>query len=78
MSENASVEAQAADPLKTVADAMEHKGFSVVEVLINCHEIYGKRNGGMSAVDMFQWCRDNSVPVEESSRMSAATSQSST
>jgi 2-oxoglutarate ferredoxin oxidoreductase subunit beta len=54
---------------RLIADAIQHRGFSVVEVLINCHEIYGKRNGGMDAVAMYEWFRDASVPVERAAAM---------
>ena len=52
-----------------IAEAIKHKGFSVVEVLINCHEIYGKRNGGMDAVAMFEWFRDASVRARQAEGM---------
>lgn len=52
-----------------IAKAISHKGFSVVEVLINCFELYGKRNGDMDAVTMFEWFRDNSIRVEQASKM---------
>lgn len=52
-----------------IAKAISHKGFSVVEVLINCFELYGKRNGNMDAVSMFEWFRDKSVRVEQARNM---------
>lgn len=46
---------------RCVEDAIKHKGFSVVEILQNCHELWGKRNGMPTAADMLKWYESNSV-----------------
>jgi 2-oxoglutarate ferredoxin oxidoreductase subunit beta len=45
--------------------ALEHKGFSVVEVISQCPTIYGRMNKMGSAVDMLKWQRENAVPLEK-------------
>jgi 2-oxoglutarate ferredoxin oxidoreductase subunit beta len=49
--------------------ALRHKGFSVVEILSNCHTSYGRMNKFPSPVAMLEWMRDNSVPVRAAERM---------
>jgi 2-oxoglutarate ferredoxin oxidoreductase subunit beta len=51
--------------------AIRKVGFSVVEVIANCHTYYGKQNKMGSAVDMLQWQRDHSIPVEKAAAMKA-------
>ena len=55
---------------KMVADAIEWKGFAFVEVLQNCHVLWGRRNGMPEAMDMLRFYKDNSalhssVPEDE-------------
>ncbi|HYW68766.1 MAG TPA: 2-oxoacid:ferredoxin oxidoreductase subunit beta [bacterium] len=54
-----------------IEKAIRHKGFSVVEVMANCHTSYGRMNKFASPVDMLEWMRDNSVPVKAAERMDA-------
>ncbi|MBI3044974.1 MAG: 2-oxoacid:ferredoxin oxidoreductase subunit beta [Betaproteobacteria bacterium] len=54
---------------RLIADGIQHKGFAVIEVLINCHVLYGKRNGTPDAVSMLELFRDNSVPVTTAANM---------
>ena len=54
---------------RLVVDAISHKGFAFVEILQNCHELWGKRNGMGSATEMLLWFRDNSVQAGAVSRM---------
>lgn len=46
---------------KVIADAIQWKGFSFVEVLQNCHVFWGKRNGMPTAIDMLRFYKENSV-----------------
>jgi 2-oxoglutarate ferredoxin oxidoreductase subunit beta len=43
--------------------AIEHKGFSVVEVWSQCPTYYGRQNKRGSAVDMMRWFGDHAVKV---------------
>jgi len=53
---------------KFVRLALQKKGFSLVEVISNCHVHYGKMNRMPSAVDMLKYYRDNTMPVASVSR----------
>ncbi len=55
--------------VRCIEDAVRFKGFSVVEVLQNCHELWGKRNGMPTAADMIQWYADNSVMQAAAEKM---------
>ncbi len=47
-----------------VKKGIENKGFSVVDVLTNCHVIYGRYNKRGSAADMINWFKTNTMNVE--------------
>jgi 2-oxoglutarate ferredoxin oxidoreductase subunit beta len=47
--------------VRAIEGAIRHKGFAVVEILQNCHELWGKRNGMPTASDMLSWYKENSV-----------------
>ena len=49
--------------------AILKKGFSVVEVIAHCHTQYGRQNRLGSAVEMMEWQRDHTVPVEKAAAM---------
>ncbi len=40
---------------------MAHKGMSVIEVILNCHVNYGRRNNHPVATEMINWIRESSV-----------------
>lgn len=44
-------------------------GFSVVEVIAHCHTQYGRQNRLGSAVEMMEWQRDHTLPVEKALKM---------
>lgn len=48
---------------KIIQRALSKKGFSVVEVISNCHTYYGKMTGMKTAVDMLRWMKETTVPV---------------
>ncbi len=45
--------------------AINKKGFSVVEVISNCHVLYGRYNKLGGAVEMLQWIRGKTIPLAE-------------
>ncbi|MDH4318012.1 MAG: 2-oxoacid:ferredoxin oxidoreductase subunit beta, partial [Desulfobulbaceae bacterium] len=47
----------------------EKVGFSVVEVISNCHVQYGRRNNLGDAVDMLRSYKDNSVTVRQAAAL---------
>lgn len=55
--------------VRCLEDAIKFKGFSFVEVLQNCHELWGKRNGMPTAAEMLQWYADNSVMQAAAEKM---------
>ncbi len=54
---------------KLIEKAITDNGFSVVEVISNCHTQYGRRNDMGSAVDMMKSFKDNAVSVEKAGSM---------
>jgi 2-oxoglutarate ferredoxin oxidoreductase subunit beta len=46
-----------------VAEAMRHKGFSVVEIINACPTTYGRRNKFKSPADMLLWMKDSFLPA---------------
>ena len=43
--------------------AIQHKGFSLVEVLSQCPTYFGRRNKMGDAVEMMRWFRDNTAKI---------------
>ncbi|UCC45862.1 MAG: 2-oxoacid:ferredoxin oxidoreductase subunit beta [Candidatus Zixiibacteriota bacterium] len=55
---------------KLLGDAMAHRGFSLVEVVSNCHTYFGRLNRQGDAVSMINHFKEQSVPVAKSRKMS--------
>jgi len=56
---------------KLIEDAILKRGFSVVEVISNCHIQFGRRNNMGNPVTMLEWMRDHAVTVEKAGKMPA-------
>jgi 2-oxoglutarate ferredoxin oxidoreductase subunit beta len=56
---------------KLIKHAIVKRGFSVVEVISNCHIQFGRRNQMEDPVTMLEWMRDHSVTVEKAKDMEA-------
>ena len=52
-----------------IEQGIRKRGFSVVEVLSNCHIQFGRRNKMGDPIKMIQWLKDNAVPVEKATKM---------
>lgn len=52
-----------------IEKALLKKGFSVVEVISQCHTHFGRLNKMGNQIDMMKWQRDNAVPVEKARKM---------
>jgi 2-oxoglutarate/2-oxoacid ferredoxin oxidoreductase subunit beta len=52
-----------------VGRALEHDGFSVVEVVANCYTSYGRLNKFASPVEMLRWMKESSVTAEAAQKM---------
>jgi 2-oxoglutarate ferredoxin oxidoreductase subunit beta len=50
---------------KFIAGALDHKGFSMVEIITQCPTIYGRLNNMGDAIEMLKWQRNNSIPLEK-------------
>ena len=55
---------------KMIKQAIEKKGFSVMEVISNCHVQHGRRNRLGGAVEMINSYKEQAVKVEKAARMS--------
>ncbi len=53
-----------------IVEAIQHKGFSVVEILDNCPTNYGRRNRYKSVVEMMKQLKELAVPVKAAGQMS--------
>ncbi len=54
---------------KLITQALEHKGFSLVEVIANCHTYYGRLNRQGDAVSMIQRFKEDAVMVGKWKKM---------
>ena len=57
---------------KFIKDGMNHHGFSVIEVLANCHTQFGRRNKMPEAADLVKFIKDKSVPLKKAQKMEEA------
>lgn len=55
---------------KTIMRALEHRGFSLVEVISNCHTYYGRLNKRGDAVSMLNAFKDKSITTAKAKSMS--------
>jgi len=55
---------------KTIMAAIEHRGFSLVEVISNCHTYYGRLNRLGDAVSMLRMFKENSVTTAKAKNLS--------
>jgi len=54
---------------KIVMQAIEHRGFSLVEVISNCHTYYGRLNRQGDAVTMLNDFKNRAVPIAKARKM---------
>jgi 2-oxoglutarate ferredoxin oxidoreductase subunit beta len=54
---------------KFIRDGMAHHGFSVIEVVANCHTQYGRRNKIGEAWDLMKYIKDASVSTKQAEKM---------
>ncbi len=55
---------------RLIEQAMEKRGFAVVEVISNCHVQYGRRNKLGGAVDMLKQFKEEAVTVNKAAELS--------
>ncbi|MBC8176487.1 MAG: 2-oxoacid:ferredoxin oxidoreductase subunit beta [Desulfobacteraceae bacterium] len=56
---------------KLIKAAVLKRGFSVVEIISNCHIQFGRRNEMGNPVTMMEWMRDHAVTVEKAEKMTS-------
>jgi 2-oxoglutarate ferredoxin oxidoreductase subunit beta len=54
---------------KLIEGGIRNKGFSLIEVLVQCPTAFGRRNRYKNALDMLHWQKDNAVPVQAAEKM---------
>lgn len=54
-----------------IVQGIANPGFSVIEVMSNCHVQFGRRNQMPDPVTMMEWFRDNAVPVKKAQEMNS-------
>ncbi len=54
-----------------IENSILKRGFSVVEVLSNCHIQFGRRNEMSDPVTMMKWFRDDAVTVKRAGKMTS-------
>lgn len=52
-----------------IFEGMKNKGFSLIEVVSNCHERFGKRNKMKSPYELIEWIRSRAVPKAKADGM---------
>lgn len=55
---------------KLITRALEHKGFSYVEIITQCPTGYGKRNKLADPYQLLMWQKENCIPVEQAAKCS--------
>ena len=56
---------------RLIMQAIEHRGFSLVEVISNCHTYFGRLNKQGDAVTMITDFKDRAVPLAKAQKMTA-------
>jgi 2-oxoglutarate ferredoxin oxidoreductase subunit beta len=56
---------------RMIMDGLEHRGFSFIEALSNCHTYYGRLNRQGDAVRMLKLFKENAVTMSKAKGMSA-------
>lgn len=57
---------------EVISKALQRNGFSIVEVMSNCHIQFGRKNKMGDPVTMMKWLRDHAVTIEKARTMSPA------
>lgn len=54
---------------KLIRNGLAHKGFSVIEVISNCHTQFGRRNKMPEAMQMIDDIKDRTIPIAKAKTM---------
>ncbi|MHA1377540.1 MAG: thiamine pyrophosphate-dependent enzyme [Candidatus Helarchaeota archaeon] len=58
------------DFIKSIKTALNHKGFSFIEIHSQCVTYFGRKNKMGDPVQIFRWIRDHAVKIEKAKDMS--------
>jgi 2-oxoglutarate ferredoxin oxidoreductase subunit beta len=56
--------------MKSFKTALNHKGFSFIEIHTQCVTYFGRKNKMSEPVEVFRWIRDKSIKIEKAKNMS--------
>ena len=62
---------QALQITKTLRKALNHRGFSLIEIMSHCPVQFGRKTGSGSSTKMFESFKDDSVPAAKAAGMSS-------
>ena len=54
---------------KFIYEGMKHKGFSLVEIITNCHERFGKKNKMKTPYELIEWIKKHTVSKAKAETM---------
>jgi 2-oxoglutarate ferredoxin oxidoreductase subunit beta len=54
---------------KLVEQAIQKKGFSLVEVISHCHTLYGRLNKEGGAIEMLNWQKEHAIPISAAGKV---------
>jgi len=52
-------------PIKSIKEGMQNRGFSLIELMSPCPTAYGRRNKLSTIEDLWKWYESNSILIEE-------------
>jgi len=55
---------------KLISRGIEKEGFSIIEIMTNCHTQYGRRNEMSDPVTMMKWFKEHAVTTTRAKKMS--------
>jgi 2-oxoglutarate ferredoxin oxidoreductase subunit beta len=55
-----------------ISKALEHKGFSLIEIISSCPVIYGRLNKKGSPAKMLEWMKENVIPIKKYNELTAS------
>jgi 2-oxoglutarate/2-oxoacid ferredoxin oxidoreductase subunit beta len=54
---------------KLIEDGITNKGFSLVEVIVNCHTYYGRPNDLKNPIALLKWQKDHAIAVKAAAKL---------
>jgi 2-oxoglutarate ferredoxin oxidoreductase subunit beta len=55
---------------KLIEEGIQNRGFSMIEVMVQCPTIYGRRNRLGDALSMLKWQKENSIGIKTAEKLS--------